>query len=61
MKETEFLTFLNDENLKNLSKIHKYLKGNCANYNSKVYYEINPYVESTDINTEIIKKGKFFI
>ena len=56
-RECEFFTIQNEENLKNLSKLHKYLRMNCTNYNSKVYMEVNPYTEFTDLNTEIIKKG----
>lgn len=56
-KESEYFTFQNDENLKNLSKLHKYLRLNCTNYNSKAYFEVVPYSEFSDINTEIIKKG----
>lgn len=56
-KECEYLTFHNDENLKNLSKLHKYLRLNCTNYNSKAYFEVFPYTEFSDPLTEIIKKG----
>ena len=60
-KESEFFTFQNEENLKNLSKLHKYLRMNCTNYNSKAFFEVLPYTEITDLNLEIIKKGKFIL
>ena len=56
VKETEFFTIDNEEISKNISKLHKYLKLNSTNYANKCYLEINPLVDTNDMNLEIIKK-----
>jgi hypothetical protein len=60
-KEIEFFTLLNEEAMKNISKLHKYLKANSTNYNNRCYIEITPCVEITDLNLEIVKKDQILV
>ena len=63
LKEIEFFTFHNEEVIKNVSKLHKYLKMNSTNYSNKCYIELIPPVEITEINMnlEIIKKDQILV
>jgi hypothetical protein len=61
IKESEFFTVNNEEGIKNISKLHKFLKLNSTNYNTKCYIDIVPCQEISDVNLEIIKKDQICI
>jgi len=60
-REVEFFTLNNEEGVKNISKLHKFLKLNLTNYMTKCNLEILPAVFVPDLNSELMKKDQIVI
>jgi hypothetical protein len=61
IRELDCFTFTNDETVRNLSKLHKFLRVNFSNYLSKCFIDIVPPQEINTTNeatVEVVKKDQ---
>ena len=57
-RETEFFTLNNEECIKNISKLNKYLKMNLTSYATKCSIDINPANLINDLNSDVTSMKK---